>query len=247
MSEPAIACRAVTRRYGHGPTVLRGVELDLRSGDLAVVRGANGSGKSTLLRIASGVLRPSSGSFRRVGRIGYLPQAGAEPSPRLTILRWWDFMHPPEQQAPLRDMLARLQGPNPEELLAEISGGALSKVLLTAALSGPPGVLLLDEPFAALDGPSRRAARELIAAAAAAGSAVLLSDHTGTDVGGREYLLEEGELRARAVLTDGSWRLRVCDVGGTVRELQVSAADRDRVLAEVLAAGGQVWEVAPLA
>ena len=81
----ALRLRDVTFAYPQREPILRGVDLDVRAGEITVVLGPNGCGKSTLLRVAAGLVRPRSGSAQladgesasaasRGGRIGYIPQ-----------------------------------------------------------------------------------------------------------------------------------------------------------------------------
>jgi ABC-type multidrug transport system ATPase subunit len=70
-----LALSEVVKGY-RGRTVLGGVGLTVRVGEVAAIVGANGSGKSTLLRICAGLLRPDSGAVARRGRVGFVPQDG---------------------------------------------------------------------------------------------------------------------------------------------------------------------------
>ncbi len=67
--------RRITKRYGRN-TVLGGVGLTVRAGEVAAIVGANGCGKSTLLRICAGLVSPDSGTVRVEGTLGYCQQAG---------------------------------------------------------------------------------------------------------------------------------------------------------------------------
>lgn len=73
--EVVLRLRSVSKSYGRRE-ILRGIDLELRAGEITAVVGANGSGKSTLLGICAGVIRPSAGVVQRVPRIGYAPQLG---------------------------------------------------------------------------------------------------------------------------------------------------------------------------
>src|SRR4051794_2456155 len=234
---------SVTSGYRGGPPVLRGVDVDLRAGELVTVRGRNGSGKTTLLKVAAGLLRPLSGLVHRDGDVGYVPQTGAEPPPRLSAGRWFDFACPPGCAPAAMQLLDDLAGPPASSPLLHLSGGSLAKVPLAAALAGPDRLLVLDEPFAALDTGSRSTAAALICSAAAAGCAVLLSDHTDTEVAGSSVRLDDGGLVADASERSDRWRLTVADRDATVTTAVVSGVERDRWLLEVLTGGGHVLGV----
>ncbi len=229
--------------------MLRAVDLRVGPGELLVVGGPNGSGKTTLLKVAAGVLRPTVGRVTRAGPVGYLPQTGAEPPPRLTAATWLSFVCRNSDLPQPLDLLAALGGPSPASPLAALSGGSLAKVLLSAALSGGPGLVVLDEPFAALDARSRTVAAGLIGQAAQQGSAVLASDHEGglTQFASATVELTDGALVPRPASVPGpGWRLVVAESGGAAREVVVDCAERDRTLLGVLSAGGQVLGVEEL-
>ena len=234
---------AVTSAYRGGPPVLRGVDIGLRSGELATVRGPNGSGKTTLLKVAAGLLRPRSGHLQRDGDVGYVPQTGADPPPRLSASRWFDFACPRGCAPDAVRILDELAGPPPGSPLLHLSGGSLAKVLLAAALAGPGRLLVLDEPFASLDAGSRTTAAALIHRAAADGCAVLLSDHTDTGVAGPTLRMNEGLLTADEQPPSDRWRVTARDATGALSVAVVGSAERDRLLLAVLTAGGQVLGV----
>ncbi|PPK98424.1 ABC-type multidrug transport system ATPase subunit [Kineococcus xinjiangensis] len=248
MPPPALRLRGVSRRFGRGPEVLRGVDLDVEPGQVVLLRGGNGSGKTTLLRVAAGILAPDAGSAERFGPVGYQPQTGGEPPPRLAVRTWLGFTTGRRREEACR-MLAELGGPAPHRPLAELSGGSLAKVLLASALTAGTGLAVLDEPFAALDAGSVPVAARLVTRAAERGAAVLLTDHgaAAADLAGVVADLAGGAVTAsRAVAGDGaeaSWHLLLRRPGQVARAVVVPARERDATLLAVLSSGGEVLAV----
>lgn len=151
-----------------GVDVLTGVDLEVPSGALAAVLGESGSGKTTLLRVLAGFLRPSAGSVRFGDRevsgpqvnvppekrhVGIVPQEGAL-FPHLDVRGNVAFGLPRGEASHQRVAevlalvgLSDLDDARPQEL----SGGQQQRVALARALAPQPEVVLLDEPFTALD------------------------------------------------------------------------------------------------
>src|SRR5919204_4423524 len=70
-SAPAVVCRGVTKEFGQGDTrtlALRGVDLEVRSGEMTLLVGPSGCGKTTLISIVAGLLRPTAGEVEVLGR-----------------------------------------------------------------------------------------------------------------------------------------------------------------------------------
>jgi ABC-2 type transport system ATP-binding protein len=160
----ALTLTGVSKRLGHRQ-VLRGVDLTLAVGESLAIVGPNGSGKSTLLRMITGVLRPDHGSVMILGEqgalarrhVGYLPH-DAPIYPATRVDRFLAHL------ARLRGVRRRVIASQVEwamevtactevagRLGGQLSRGYRQRVGLAAALVHKPEVLVLDEPFTALD------------------------------------------------------------------------------------------------
>ena len=145
------------KRYGE-KRVLRGVDLELPRGGFLVVTGPNGSGKTTLLRICAGLAAPSEGQVERdVGRgaLGYL---GHEPLVyrELTALEnlelYGRLYRVPERRERIGMLLERFGlWDARHDRVASYSRGMTQRLALCRALLHDPALLVLDEPYTALD------------------------------------------------------------------------------------------------
>ncbi len=154
----------VGRRFADGTEALRAIDLRIQGGDFIALLGPSGCGKSSLLRLIAGLDAPQSGSLiwdagqpPGPGQIGYvfqdatlLPWASAAKNVwlplRLSGVTW------PQAQARVESALARVGLAQAAHLRPnQLSGGMRMRVSIARALVSSPALLLLDEPFAALD------------------------------------------------------------------------------------------------
>src|SRR3954471_16182398 len=160
----AVSLRRVTKTYDSGVVALGPIDLDVRKGEFVSLLGPSGCGKSTALRLIAGLSAPTSGAVRvanhgvQAGRsIGYvfqeptlMPWTSVRENVRLPLM----LAHAPREQADARVGEALAQVGLAEFADAyprELSGGMKMRVSLARALVTDPDILLLDEPFAALD------------------------------------------------------------------------------------------------
>ena len=207
MKEVVIA--GLEKSYG-AKKVLDGLSLEASLGELVTILGANGSGKSTLLSILGGTLRPDAGSFsvggvdlfknrRLLSRtVGYVPQHSPlieELSARDNLLLWYDRA---SLESSLKDGLLSLLGIGDflKVRVSKLSGGMKKRLSIGCALSGDPSLLLLDEPSAALDLPSRRQLDGYVDRIRALGKTVICVTHETDRLGASSvcFILKNGAL-----------------------------------------------------
>jgi NitT/TauT family transport system ATP-binding protein len=165
---PLVSIRNVSKQFANGTVAIRGVDLDLRDGEFVSLLGPSGCGKSTLLRIIAGLGVPSAGTLEWPTA----PHAASgEPQPDLgfvfqdpTLMPWATALRNTmlpltlagvangEAEARAAEMLALVGLKGFEKSYPrELSGGMKMRVSIARALVTHPKILLMDEPFAALD------------------------------------------------------------------------------------------------
>ncbi|KIV61107.1 ABC-type nitrate/sulfonate/bicarbonate transport system, ATPase component [Pseudomonas sp. FeS53a] len=179
MSLPLLDFR-VQRKAFAGHTVLQDVHLQLAEGEVVSLLGPSGCGKSTLLRIVAGLERDYSGqALRGEGEVAFVFQ---EPRlmPWLTVAENIGFTDDRAYDRPRVAQLIREVGLEGFEqaLPKQLSGGMAQRVAIARGLYSRPRVLLLDEPFSAVDAFTRMKLQDLLLALAAHhGIALLLVTH----------------------------------------------------------------------
>jgi len=161
-AEMAVEVRGLTRQYGPN-SVLRGLDLAIRPGEFVALLGRSGSGKSTLLRTLAGLDPAPPGTVTRPAALGVVFQ-----EPRL--LPWKRVWKNVTLGLRVPDSRARAEAALGEVGLSHrlnawpltLSGGEAQRAALARALVREPALLLLDEPFAALDALTRLKMQDMV-------------------------------------------------------------------------------------
>ena len=213
-SMPALLTSALTKTYGDRPA-LEPLDLQVPQGQHVALVGHNGSGKTTLLRMAAGLLDPTRGEVRIMGRsAGSLEARRAlswlSDSPTFyDDLSLWEHLeyvsrlHGVEQwQQRADELLERLQlSARRDDIPTTFSRGLRQKSAIALGMARPFDVLLVDEPFVGLDANGKTTLLELLDEAAANGATLVVATHELTFVNkvGRLLALRDG-----AMVYDGS-------------------------------------------
>jgi ABC-2 type transport system ATP-binding protein len=192
---PMLELRSVRKEYGQFEAV-KGIDLEVRRGEIFGFLGPNGAGKTTTIRMVAGVLRPSGGQVLVGGddlarnpeqakaRIGYIPDrpylyeklSGGE------FLRFVAGLWGREGDAVERriDRLLELFQLTPwkNELIESYSHGMRQKILISSALIHQPELIVVDEPMVGLDPRSAKLLKDLFRTFSESGGTVFLSTHT---------------------------------------------------------------------
>lgn len=234
MSDTILELQGARKRYGDF-TAVKGLDLQVKRGEVFGFLGPNGAGKTTTIRMVAGVLQPTSGRVLLGGddlhadpekakqRIGYIPDrpylyeklSGGE------FLRFvaglWGH-HGPETEARADKLLSLFSLSDwKDELIESYSHGMRQKLLISSALLHQPELIVVDEPMVGLDPRSARILKDLFRTFTDNGGTVFLSTHTlevAEALCDRIAIIQHGEIIAfgtmdelRAQASDGSAHL----------------------------------------
>ena len=159
-SAPLVTLRGVEKVFANSVCALRGLDLDIRAGEFVSLLGPSGCGKSTVLRLLAGLVEPTSGAIEWSGKRPDLGFVFQDP----TLTPWSNVFTNVWLPLRLAGVGKEAARPRIEQALAQVglagfakayprqlSGGMKMRVSIARALVTRPAVLLLDEPFAALD------------------------------------------------------------------------------------------------
>ena len=241
-----LAASGLAKRFPDGVEALADVSLSLAEGEFVSIVGPSGCGKSTLLAILAGLLEPSDGSVSldggeppggRLGRVGYMPQRDLLMQWRTTLdnatvgLELAGVPRAAARAAALAEVdrfgLTGFEHSRPSAL----SGGMRQRAALLRTFLAGREVLLLDEPFGALDALTREAMREwLLGVWEADRKTILLVTHDVEEavfLSDRVYVMSGRPGRVRSVLDVSLPRPRTLELSATA----AFAALRERLLA----------------
>lgn len=213
-----IEIEQITKTYGNSAVVDR-VTMKIEPHTIAVIVGTSGSGKTTLLRMINRLVEPTSGTIRIDGedtrtvpafelrrRIGYAIQ-GHGLFPHRTVgqnigtvpkLLGWDKARIARRVDELLDLFQLDPGQYRDRMPSELSGGQQQRVGVARALAAEPNILLMDEPFGALDPIIRAQAQQtLIDIQKHFGTTVVLVTHDMEEaihLGDRIAVMDEGRI-----------------------------------------------------
>jgi ABC-2 type transport system ATP-binding protein len=191
-----IVLRGLAKRYGDTEAV-RGLDLDIPTGQLVGLLGPNGAGKSTTVKMLTGMLVPTAGTAEVFGHdvvrdalqvkriVGYVPESGAV----FSTLTGWEYLDlvaalhqlPPAETAARVLRFAEFFGLTEDTLrreqLSAYSKGMRQKVVITAALLHNPKAVFFDEPLNGLDANATLAFKTLITSLARDGKTIVYCSH----------------------------------------------------------------------
>ncbi|MFJ8948141.1 ABC transporter ATP-binding protein [Streptomyces sp. NPDC102395] len=214
--QTGVVVKQVVRRFGDR-VVLHHLDLTIADGELVILLGPSGCGKSTLLRLLAGLDRPDAGRVEVPAKRAIVFQADRL-LPWQRVLRNVTLgLHGPDAEQRARDVLAEVGlGGREKAWPKELSGGEAQRVSLARALVSEPELVLLDEPFAALDAITRLRMHDLVRDLRTKHhAAMLLVTHD----------VDEAIALADRIVVMSNGRI------GTSHEVHLSAADREGSIA----------------
>ena len=215
MSDAIVRIEGLKKAYANGVEALKGVDLEIRKGEILALLGPNGAGKTTLINIVCGIVTATGGQvlvdgknwledFRNARtRIGLVPQeltTDAFESVWATVSFSRGLFGKPRNDAKVEEILKRLTlWDKRKSEMRELSGGMKRRVMIAKALAHEPDILFLDEPTAGVDVELRRDMWELVRKLRADGTTIILTTHyieEAEEMADRVGVIRRGELVA---------------------------------------------------
>ncbi len=207
-----IRVQGLVKRFGY-TIVLRGVSLEVPTGQTVVLLGPNGAGKTTLLRILATLLRPNAGQAfvgghdlirhpdrvrHLLGYVSHQPLLYPDLSARENLRFYARLYGIENEDARVSEMLEMVGlGQRADDLVRTFSRGMLQRLTIARALLHNPPVLLLDEPDTGLDPQAAAMLARLLRMVAGEGRTILLTTHNlarGVDFADRVVILSGGRI-----------------------------------------------------
>ena len=228
--DAAIECENLTKTYPGKPPVeaVRGISLHIKRGECFGILGPNGAGKTTALELMEGLLTPTSGTVKVLGKTWQKDSAWLREktgislqetklSEELTVLETIRlFASFYQDSADPKDIIAQVSLESKSlSLIGKLSGGQKQRVALACALVGRPELLFLDEPTTGLDPQSRRQVWEMIQKFQAKGGTILITTHymdEAEKLCGALAIVDQGK-----IIAQGSPEELIKDFGGQTR------------------------------
>ena len=208
-----ISVSNLVKTYSSGFHALKGVDLEIRRGEIFALLGPNGAGKTTLINIICGIVTPTSGKVIADGhdiqrefraarmKIGLVPQelsTDAFESVWATMQFSRGLFGKPPNDAYLEKVLRDLSlWDKKDSKIMALSGGMKRRVLIAKALSHEPQILFLDEPTAGVDVELRRGMWDMVRTLRASGVTVILTTHyieEAEEMADRIGVINKGEI-----------------------------------------------------
>lgn len=210
---PIVQVSGLTKTYSNGHQALKGVDLDIREGEILALLGPNGAGKTTLISVICGLVNATGGTVMVAGHdhvkqyrqtrelIGLVPQElalGAFELVEHTVSLSRGMFGKPKNPHLISELLNKLSlGDKAKSPVSRLSGGMKRRVLIAKALSHEPRVLFLDEPTAGVDVELRKEMWAIIEELRADGVTIILTTHyieEAEAIADRVGVINDGEI-----------------------------------------------------
>ena len=210
---PIIAVSGLSKTYASGFQALKGVDLEIRRGEIFALLGPNGAGKTTLISTICGIVNPSTGTVLADGhdvvkdyraartKIGLVPQelnTDAFETVWATVSFSRGLFGKPRNDAHIEKVLRDLSlWDKKDSKIMALSGGMKRRVMIAKALSHEPTILFLDEPSAGVDVELRRDMWQMVRGLRASGVTIILTTHyieEAEEMADRIGVISKGEI-----------------------------------------------------